>query len=207
MAHDTPARALAITAHAAFQQRCAAARDGRLTEAHRIRKLAFAYVSTCDRLKALAVEHTAQVSAERQRLEQALYGLAGDPEGLRTAIDAASVRITKREQAAAALRRAERTGDEVAALAAFNVAAEHGWSDVSRSYLAKRPDAAAAHAALVAHEQAGADANEKLFGPLRFPPLPVELAKHRNALEQRPHEPPAVLFGRALVRDDRGVAR
>jgi len=183
MANDTPARTLAVAAHSAYRQRLAAARDGRLSEAHRLRKLAYAWVTTRDRLKTLAAEHTAQVSAERQRLEQALYG-DSDPEGLRTALDSASARIRNREQAAAALRRAERVGDEVAALAAFNVAAEHGWSDVSRSYLAKRPDAAAAHAALVAHEQAGADANEKLFGPLRFPPLPVELGKYRNALEQ-----------------------
>ena len=99
-----------------------------LTEAHRIRKLAYAYVTTRDRLKTLAAEHTAQVSAERQRLEQALYG-DSDPEGLRTALDSASARIRNREQAAAALRRAERVGDKVAALAAFNVAAEHGWSE------------------------------------------------------------------------------
>jgi hypothetical protein len=188
MAHDTPARALAVAAHAAYQQRLAAARDGRLSERHRLAKSAFAYLDACGKLKTLAAQHSATVDAEHQQLEQALYGHPADPEGLRAALDSASARITNREQAASALRRAARTGDAVAALAAFNVASEHGWSDVTRSYLSSRPDAAAAYAALRQHEQAGADPNERLFGPLKFPPLPPELSKHRNGLEQLARE-------------------
>ena len=182
--HQTPARDAAVATHASYRQRVAAARDRRLSQAHQLRKLAFAYVAARDRLKSLAAEHTAQVDAEHLQLQQRLYGNPVDPEGLRTAMDSASARITNREQAAGALRRAERTGDAVAALAAFNVASEHGWSDVASVYLAKRPDAAEAYRALLEHQQAGADVNERLFGPLKFPPLPVELSAHRNHLEQ-----------------------
>jgi hypothetical protein len=184
MANDTPARTLAVAAHSAYRQRLAAARDGRLSEAHRLRKLAYAWVTTRDRLKALAIEHSAQVDAERLRLQQAVYGYPADPERLRVAIDSAAASCQTREAAARALRRAERTSDPVGALAVFNIAAEKGWPDVTHSYLASRPDAAEAYRALLEHQQAGADVHERLFGPLKFPPLPVELAKHGTHLEQ-----------------------
>ena len=183
--YDTLARRTAEQVHAAYVQRVEAARsDARLTEEHRRRLLAFAYVTTRDRLKTLAAEHTAEVDAERLRLQQSVFGHPADPDALRSALSSATTTIQTREQAEQALRRSSRTNDDVGALAVFNIAAEHGWTSVTKDYLAKRPDAAAADSALRAHEQAGADVNEKLFGPLKFPSLPPELSKHRNHLEQ-----------------------
>lgn len=63
-------------------------------------------------------------------------------------------RATTREQAAAALRRAQRLGDEVMALAVYNIAAERDYVDVVADYVASRPERAAALAALAEHDAA-----------------------------------------------------
>lgn len=142
--------------------------DDRLTERHRKAMLAREYLTTKQQLAALRREHDAEVAAQRLALERSAFGMA-DTTALRTALDGAAARITTRDEAASALRRAERTGDNIAAHAVFVVATEQGFRDVADAYLASRPGTAGALSRLQEHDQAAADTNERLFSP--FVPL------------------------------------
>lgn len=182
--YDTEARRQAVALRAEHERRLAAARDARLTEQHRLRRLAAAHLDASAKLAELRAQHSAQVDAERLRLQRALFSGSADPGELRQAIATVEPRITTAAEAAASLRRAQRLGDNVGALAVFNIASERGWRDVSESYLAAHQGANGFHTELVAFEAAAQDNSERLFSPLKPPSLPAELVRYRDHLPE-----------------------
>ena len=83
------------------------------------------------------------------------------------------------------MRLAERTGDEVAAAAAFAVASERGWRTVTEAFTAHRPEVAARlaelseyEAQLPEHMTAADRAMERLASPF-FVPKPPEAQRVR----------------------------
>src|SRR5450631_4135758 len=185
MAHDTIARQQAETVRLQYQQRLAVTRgDARLKDVARRRLLAHHYVTARNQLRELAKQHTDVVESKHTRLTQSVFGHQDDPDALRTAIEAASSRITTGAEAMTALRRAERTNDLVGAKAILNIAHERAWTAVESAYMASRTGERNTWNELQEHQGASDDPTEKLFGPLKPPALPDELAKYAGIVER-----------------------
>ena len=183
MAHETTARDRAAAAHRALAQRVEVTdRDVRLTDTARNSVKAHAYLKARAQVADPRREHEEVVAAQRWELERKTFGYPADPDGFRDALNGASARITTRTQAAAALRRAERIGDDVAAHAVFVIAAEKGFSEIVDAYAARHPETGTALQRLRDHDAAADTAAEKLFSPLRPPQLPRGLPNNEDRL-------------------------
>ncbi len=181
---DTAHRQAAVQLGATFAERAAAiSADHRLTEAHRRSRLAAEYLGYQRQLANLRRQHDAEVAKKRSELEHSAYG-HWDTSALRSALDSASARISTAAQAKAALRRAERVGDDVAACATFVLASEMGWAGVVGEYAATHPGRAASLTFLDDHDVAASDDHERLFSPF-FPRKPDTL---RNVDDSRLEE-------------------
>lgn len=183
MTHNTAARARASAAHAALHQRVEVTDgDGQLNDLTKSRIKAAAYLKARCAVADARREHEAEVAGQRRELEQNAFSYPADPDGFRAALNGASARITTRAQAAAALRRAERTGDDVAAHAVFVIAAEKGFGDIVDAYAARHPETGTALQRLRDHDAAADTAAEKVFSPLRPPQLPRGLPSNEDRL-------------------------
>ncbi|HAW10274.1 MAG: hypothetical protein ABSC16_12405 [Candidatus Dormibacteria bacterium] len=196
MAHETTARDRAAAAHRALAQSVEVTDgDVRLTDSAKNAIKAHAYLKARAQVADARREHEAVVAAQRRELERNAFGYPADPDRFRDALNGASERITTRTQAAAALRRAERTGDDLAAHAVFVIAAEKGFGDIVDSYAARHPESGSALQRLRDHDAAADTVAEKLFSPLRPPQLPRGLPPNedrlaRLAAEARASDPP-----------------
>jgi hypothetical protein len=196
MAHHTAARKRAEDAHAALRMRVEAIdSDPRLNDQYKQRKKAHAYRKAHALVAEARQTHEAEVTATRRSLEQRAFAYEADPDAFRAALDSVSARIQTPPQATAALGRARRTGDEVAAHAIFVLSHERNFSDVVNQYAQGHPATAKALQDLADFDHANDTPEESLFSPLRPPRLPLGLPSDPGRLARlaaESGEPPLV---------------
>jgi hypothetical protein len=192
MSIDTAAREQAVKIGQRFNQLSRAVREDKaLSEHAKKATLAHHWRATQSRLLALKGEHQAEVEREHRRLELELFGHAADPDIYRAALAAAAAQIDSPAKAEAALRRADRTGDEVAAKAALTISLEKGFGSAVDAYKARNPGAAAALTEFRNFEQAMADPQDRLFSPFKVL-RPPELPTRDEAIDALAREAPAL---------------
>lgn len=199
--YDTEHRQAAVKLSTAIRSQQEAIRnDKNLSPLAKQRLLARDFLAGAPRLTELRTAHETATQEERLRLQQAAYGHPADRDAFRTALERATAEIKTQESAETALRRAERTGDDVLAAAVFDVAVEHGYGKVVQAYTARRPGAAKALQDLE-HFEVSLDRSamsERLFSPF-FSQRPPELPGNSDALAKLAREAPEIAGHSASV--------
>jgi hypothetical protein len=192
MAHQTSHRTRAGQAKIELAARCKAIdSDPKLSEEHKKAVKADLHARCVKVVGDARAAHASEIAATRHALQTRAFAFPDDPDSFRQALDTVSTRIQSPDQAATALSRARRVGDEVSQHAIFVVARERGFGEIVQRYVADHPATASALSDLAAFD--AADEPEDVFGELRPPQLPAGLPRDAARLAElaaRSGEPP-----------------
>ena len=181
--------------------------DADLSDDGRSRRLAEAWVKARKELDGLRESETARLASRERELERRLFGLpssdGAEAISIRDAQDRAS-RITRSDEAAALLERAERNGDQALARAVAHHAIQQSrtaptreavgqWDNVAGAFLDARPQYADVVEELAQIERLGA---REVFSPFSLPQpngvLPVDINRARGS-DAETHASPQAL--------------